>query len=446
MNERVQEVLDNSSVYQALTSGYISVEDLLASLPFQPVTDITIVAYRFACTYTDPNFHYSDGKHILSSLDDPVYRAVYFLSGGRPETPLTETTAEGIMPLLVGTLLMPALVKLQTDKVFSAKMNVICGVRPVFAPLEALVPLILLSRSNVFVKILKESTLSHYFEFLISCDYLDLIANIPSMESGNKLRMLHSRCQYLIENATSYWNNVAKKLYEKAIQEMIDEHQIKNPPIPLIKAFSQIFPHIFPAQIEKFSNLATKVYFLPSSLRLYVLGFPFSYFEPTLETISQALLCLSELGLEKYAEKLEKFQENQAKSISSPFCSESLIGNGESVIGDSVFSYSPFDRVEFRNGNHTYYFIRNEFMTMLKTKKNHWTGEKLPKALRLDITLRFDLGDELKLPPSEPIRHLLEKVEMEDLQIPSREDACTCSQDMLQQMVNETLPYFSLDD
>lgn len=163
------------------------------------------------------------------------------------------------------------------------------------------------------------------------------------------------------------------------------------------------------------NDFARKILNYGCDIAGYILGFPVHYHTPTDDQLHLALNRLNELKREEYAKTIVNYGK-QLFSADIPFSvNKPIFSNTDDVIFENINNYSPFDIVSYRDGDYIYRFTRPEFDNLLKSKKNHWTNDWLPKAVLATILSRVSTAKELKLPESRPLIELLRRVEEDQL-------------------------------
>lgn len=446
ISAKITQVVEHGSIYQSLIKGFISVDEILtwlANLPSTQHNDNTFIAYRLACMYKSTKQHYvadaddaddvhavTTKVHILSKLKNPEYGAIYIQSGGNMDTSIEmnpnsideasedaddDNVIEG-SGAKVSNFLLPSLVKFQTDRTFANRIKVICNKEDVTRINADMIPLIIRARATKLFNLLSRVTPSSYNEQFLNTDYIDAIkiVDIP-----NRFVRIVNRCQYLAEHAPLYWEHVAKDLYKDTVTALINDKNLGDFTRDDTLKFHRLIPGFFPTGFENYTELAYKIMFLDRATQLYVLGFPLHMGSATDQQVSSALSYLSQHGKDKYTLDITQyFKSTEATSIPPCFNITTTIRNALDgsnnpidVLEENVFSYNPFDRITFVNGNNLFYLIRVEYENMIKTKKNQYTQELLPNWIVLEMSKRMEIAETLGLPPPGTILELLTRLE-----------------------------------
>jgi hypothetical protein len=409
--DRVTQAVTTGSPLLALKKKFITVDELLGWLVTAPMSDRTLVAYRAACQITSPDDHYIEDRHFLSGVRAPEYGAIFILSGGDIETPIYKNKPKEQLIQYVA----PALARMHTDSTFERKMKLICdksGV-PVRYLQENRSLLFQCHTSNLIREYLAKTNqgLDSHAQMIIESDYFDALAVADQL-----VEPLMARCQTLISTAPQYWEAVAKPDYRDFFNKLIAAKKLAGSTKAQALDLDQIFPGIFGVTLSRLSDLAYKVTCLDFTVQAYVLGFPIQYGLPSQPMIENLLYYLSTVGKDRYAQDLKEYEERMANGYLNgetngwhqvPW----QVRNTQDVLENSVYEYNSFDRIMLITGSNIHQFVRLEFPNLLKSHKNIWTNEDLPKHFETELQARLAMADDLKLPTAGTIQELLTKID-----------------------------------
>lgn len=421
MDPRVSQAIEYGSALLVLgkreNGTHISDDECMRYLKDAPVTEASLIAYRFLCLNRNPNEHYIDGVHLLQYLHEKAdeYGAIYFMSNGEVETKLrkNDESSENVT-----NFLMKSIFRLQTEKRFGIKVRVICN-RPedeVGDVPRDLLPLILKANSGKLTSLLSPLSDADRAEIMLS---IDQISFLKKVDLPNKLGRILARCALLTEKAPAYWKSIASNEYRKGITKMQKKGQLGNITRENVLESYRLLPGLFPTNIDQYSDLAYKVALLDDIIRQYVLGFPVHQGVSAPDVVNVALTYLSKEGKEKYVEMMRNFNasaHNVGLAVPDHLLPAKMVKRNETdVLDEQLTEYSPFDRLTYFSGMNVYTFTRPEFENLNKTDKNQYTNEELPMAIQMEISLRLQLAKKLNLPPPGTMTELLTRVEKGEL-------------------------------
>lgn len=418
--DQVTQAVTIGSPLAALNKNFITIDELLRWLTTAPVTDRTLAAYRAACMANDPNEHYLEettaphigkSRHFLSGVRAPEYGAIFLLSGGDIETPIfKDTPTEQLIQHIA-----PALAKLHTDSNFERKMKLICdksGV-PVRFIQENRPLLFQCHGTNLIREFLAKinQNIDSQINLIIESDYFAALSVCDA-----SVEPLMARCRTLMTTASQYWEAVAKPEYREVFNKLIAAKKLVGSTKAQAQELNTLFPGIFGVSLERLSDLAYKITCLEFTIQAYVLGFPIQYGLPSPDMIEELLYYLSNVGKEHYAEELKAHEEK----LANYYLSADITGwhrvpwrirNVQDVLENNVYEYNSFDRMMLITGVNIHHFVRPEFQNLLKSHKNIWTNEDLPKQFEIEVLARLQISEGLKLPSAGTILELLTRTD-----------------------------------
>jgi hypothetical protein len=341
-------------------------------------------------------YHYCQGQHILSYLTkDSFLNRIFLILGGSPELPIGKEDNNSLWSLLFDEY---------SDFVSDAwseeieKAMLLCDkITPklakrimVFEDVDFIKTLYEYRCEKVLSKYPKPSTF-----YYLSVD-TDWFGRYPIVKKH--YAKFIQRIEYLQKNAPLYYDKVHHQFLSLFSELTLREFErLDN---DLLKRTCSCFP-------DQFSNLSIKDEFqkisiYPIPIRAYILGLSLYPKIPHVKEVDQALLKLSQLGIEKY---VEDFIENQTREKYP----EEKIANSEDTLFETPENYSDFDCLNIEENGKIYQFTRPEFAKLLSDKKNFWTKQPIPFSDLYSIQVRINMAKVLNLPNPETIRVLIEK-------------------------------------
>jgi hypothetical protein len=419
--DRITQAVMIGSPLESLNKKFISLEELLRWLLTAPLSDRSLVAYRAACQVKPPNDHYFSaetptsttdvfGRHFISCTHAPEYGAIFVLSGGDVNTPAFRDRNETLAPYLAATV-----AKLLNDTTFERKMKLICdksGIPGRFIMDNR--PLLFSCHSNSLIQeYLNRSnqSIESQSSFAIESDYFEALR-----VTDNLTDHLMARCRTLMTTAPLYWEGVAKSRYQEFFSKLIADKKLSRSNKAQAFEINTMFPGIFGISLERLSDLAYKIMCLEFPVQAYVLGFPIHHGLPSPAMVEELLYYLSSVGKDRYSEGFKTHTEKMTNAYLNPELTswhrtEWKVRNSRDVLENNISEYNEFDQLLLINGVNVYFFVRPEFNNLLKSHKNHWTNEDLPRHLEVDIQARVLIAEDLKLPPAGTILELLTRTE-----------------------------------
>jgi hypothetical protein len=237
---------------------------------------------------------------------------------------------------------------------------------------------------------------------IFSSDFLSLL---KPEDKGKYYRNMIARCMYLKKNAHLYWAKVAYPLYLKFLEE-----NYKKPIFPKadIKLLSTYFPTLYSEKILNQPAIINQLSNMPKYEVAYRLGFPIHEYVPNEKKIEEELDILAELGVKKYVERMKEKEkrDNMKKDENVKFA------NTEDVNCSEIDEFNPFDVIHYytdadNNNMRVFRFTRSEFPTLIKEQKNFYTGEVLPAYIVVQIRTRMQIAGMYDLPPPQTLSELL---------------------------------------
>ena len=373
--EKVEETVIWGSVYEAIYSGFITCNDILDYLKGRKSKNEKeekklCVAFRIVCLL-EKEANKKKFKSFILSTENANFSYIYSFTNKQTSTEICKKIHSFPPPKDMN------FIKAICDEIFhfnKENAEYSCGVRN-----------------------LKHTSL-YTFNDILRSDFLTLF---DGKEGKHYYKNVIARCIVLAENASLYWEHVGEPLYRNFI--------LKTFPNPIFKKMElQILSDCFSSLYdEKVMNRPEILHHLSTTSRqeaAYHLGFPIHEYIPSAKKIEQALNLLGEIGVQKYLQSLAK----------SPVGGENIsVSNTENVHCDNIDDFNSFDVVHYYTDDdntdtkHLFRFTRPEFATILKDKKNFYTGELLPDFILSEIRCRLQIASTYNLPPAKILSELL---------------------------------------
>jgi hypothetical protein len=399
--DRVEQAVMYGSVYEALYCNFINIDNIMQYLLVRESKNENerkrlCVAYRIVCIFNKDQLVPKDFAltHFVLLTENEDYIAIYTLSFGSCSSNMNLTQK-----------LQSHFPKLNANK-FRRFYNVICESTSNFNDNDG----------EYIAKIRSLKNLKNCTNLdLLLDDYLDAL-NI--MNEKLYLQNLINRCCLLRKVAPLYWQYVAYNLYRPFVERKYSQPYFSKKTVSLL---CECFPQLYPDNVLKRSDIAFELYNLPKVVAAYNLGFPIHEYIPSEDKINKTIDLLSDLGSKKYLENLTNKEINDVFNVLNV-----KIVNLENVHFDKIDDFNAFDIVHYYTDSkdcmdikHLFRFTRPEFQTILKDKKNFYTGEPIPSFVLEEIKTRMRLAKEYKLPKSKILKELLQvENKVEDVEFP----------------------------
>jgi len=388
--DKVEQTVIFGSVFESLYAEFITIGDVLKYLLKREYKNDgerkkLCIAYRIICMFDKEQF--VENKNFISLTNNDDYIAIYLLSFGTINSNINITQK-----------LQKFFPKLENNnyKKFYYK---ICDLDQNFNDEDG--EYIAKLRN---LKHLKNCT---NIDILLA-DYLDAL---DIMDERKYFHDLLNRCCLLRKAAPLYWNNVAYKLYRTFVEKKYNIPYFSKESMILL---CECFPNLYSEKVLNRSQVVQRIYGLNKIVAAYYLGFPIHEYIPSAIKIEKTLDLLDDIGTKKYLEQLinrRKLEDNVK------------IVNLENVHYDKIDNFNSFDVVNYYTDSkdstdiHLFRFTRPEFVTILKDKKNFYTGEPLPKTILEEIKTRIRIAKEYKLPKAMTIDEFLKDADLRDKEI-----------------------------
>jgi hypothetical protein len=406
--KRCEEAILFGSLYEALFSKFVNIEDVLEYLlktekdedKDEDENIRKMIAYRIVSIFSKEQK--VKGSHFINLTENKDYVGIYILSYPTILTISGGNEDENLKIVEKAQRFFPGLIKNGNVSRFFQIIFEIGSKRVIQTFEDALIA----SVSRCITSL--PNFLNYYKTFLLA-DYLEPLEHVPSDKYAFDLI---ERAIFLKEKAPLYWNYVGYPLYSKFV-----EKKFKNPKFDkkLIEIYDKIFPNLFSDDVKNRSQIVIKLLQYDRYVQAYLLGFPIHEYTPNEQNIKKALNKLQEIGIEKYCQEVIK------NNLEFYFGKVAKIMNQQNVNFDDIKEFNSFDVIFYyidSNDSETkkvFLFSRPEFKNLIKDKKNFYTNEKLPEEIRLQIKSRIKIADKYKLPESETLYDLLTNLETNKL-------------------------------
>ena len=422
--EKVRQTVKHGSVYEALIKDFIKVEDVLNYLLNVDINCKTMVAYRAVCSFrvdqivsNNPNPIYND-KPFITITESDEYVGIYNLTICKDGEIYGRNDKERIEIARKCQRVWP---KLMVMTLFSTNIHLICDSTHLDLRFRTEDKwLVVAARSKKIIRKLYNKLLV-FADIWLDNDYLE---PLNSLKYSSYEQTFLNRCHRLKKKAPLYWDNVAEYLYQEIVTKNIDINRPKLSRDMLVN-YMDLFPSLFSEDLLNMSELSYNLSQLTPIVRAYVLGFPIQEYVPSDDTLEKSIKMLEEMGPDKYCDMVieqNKKLFSDHSGLITTFNPNITVGNEEDVYTENIHNYSPFDIIKVYIDTHVYYFTRPEFPNISKTKKNIWTNKKLPMTVLATINSRIEAMMVCNLPPSAPLKTLLERTEKGTLYDTSEEN------------------------
>jgi len=399
----IAQAVNYGSCFDAIYSGEVKVQELLAYLASQPLDSRSLHAYRAVCQFSTPSRHYlQSGKHFLVEAPHYEYIALYIAIHGDLTIP---STLQGGPPL--NQALRDKITGLDT------KPHIMERVSYMVTP----VPMFLLTDSFTYIDDVIACRSVQYFkdmsplskitavspERFLNYDLLIALANFPPERYRDKLI---DRIELLATKAPLYWTKVIMGYYRRLLVETFLQD-----PILLTKSQALRVDRLMPGLIEpwylELTDEVWKLLKLSSVQRAYLLGYGIDNTLSPRE-LKETMKLLSREGIDCYCKRLAERNLWLAKELNrTPIYSEVELVNEEDTLCERPEDYSPFDVVYLRKDNLVFRFTRPEFPNLLETKSNPWNKEELPALFLVQLANRLSTAELVGLPDPVPLKDAL---------------------------------------
>lgn len=412
--EKVKQSIIYGSPYEAIISGFITINDILNYLLVSDLSIKNMIAYRAVCHFSVDQIVYNDNpnqndKLFITLTDHQEYIAIYTLSltllvYGRYDEERFE----------VGKRIQSVLPRLITVNDFSRSIHLICDSEHMFIPLTADDMYTVVGVRSMKIITTHYNIINHDLNIWINNDYLVPLGDAQYDKYKDKLIM---RCRVLSRVAPLYWLEVGSNLYRTIVEKNMNIDDLSRDEI---KEYNELFPGIIPPEILNCTDFYYEMKKLSTVQQAYVLGYPIHKYVPSEEIIEQSIKMVEEIGIDNYCDRIieqnKKSMSDHSVMINPLGLNQNItIANEQNVLTENVCDYNNFDVVRYYIDSHVYYFTRPEFTKIANSKKNVWTNSVVPLSVLSEIVNRIEIEILYKLPKSLTLKEMLEKVEKGNL-------------------------------
>jgi hypothetical protein len=89
---------------------------------------------------------------------------------------------------------------------------------------------------------------------------------------------------------------------------------------------------------------------------------------------------------------------------------DNVVVNTENSFFEKIDEYLPFDVYSMTDGTFVWRFTRDEFASLIETKKNYYDGTPLSPNVLLSLQLRLKIASMLELPSCRPFVELYSSI------------------------------------
>lgn len=397
--------LSGRNIAACLDKKYYSSEQILRKILKDDNEDISnIAAYMSICKGKWDQ--YIDGKHILSYLSSSKYFAVYLSHDQDLNAPVEKGSS--IVVAMKFLNLLPVIIS-NTKQLNMYKDIPSLDLYGKVFDSKQFSEFIICSCNNIIRSMISQNLVKiddNYICQILSMDNTVLLSDVINHKSFPDL--LLRRLSMMKEIDNKYYTNVMVPIYSDMIKRYLNGG---DNPLGKFKVDDaiEIQKHLkcFDENIVNTNQKSVKILTLPTSIGAYLLGFPIHQFMPDNKTFRSSL---SEMGkdFDKYMDNTLKYYEQRDKTcVKFHGCSEITFVNTNDVMMNNVWDYSPFDRVfnvDPTDSKRVFVFTRQEFASLLESKKNPYTRALLSDSVLKEMKLRQELAKIWNLPSCEPLK------------------------------------------
>ena len=176
-----------------------------------------------------------------------------------------------------------------------------------------------------------------------------------------------------------------------------------------------------PAEFQKITPVAWKIWCMPPVVRAYCLGFPIHLGTFNDQSCKVAIMRYVTMGFREYAKHMGQLGN---QSVRPPLEDYGLVEyqsvSDDDLNSEAYESYSPFDRIAYVEDSRVYEFTRRGFEHLAKTKINPYNKNKLVIPFLMTLGRRDEMVLAYNLPPCKPLQSLYvdlgEKLTAEELE------------------------------
>ena len=422
--QRVIATVTYGSVHQATKSKFITVDDILETIATADEelqkSDRMYIAYAYACREKNPKTHYIRGKHLLTYVKALEYFALYVLMKGDHKALLVEDGSESAatkslsQSATVGSLLLDTMILLANDYQFALRMRIIGNIAHPNSRSKDYEQLVLHARADEYYDKIKIPHRPEDIELFLNADYLD---HFERSQCPQLFELIVKRCRHLNEKASDYWEHVALPLYRDLIKGLQKVSRLGNPSDELLVEFNRLTKGVFGKNFEAYSPLARKVLRKSREVQCYLLGFNVDKWVPGDTVLDDAFMRLSDQSsaadpIGKYVAEITATNQAALKALIDGL--QLKLRNTENTLMEDINGYAPYDRLTYIQGENLFVFTLEEFASLLKKRKNHWTGEDLPLFFLHQVIARLETATAYDLPHAATFQTLLKRIADDD--------------------------------
>jgi hypothetical protein len=346
-------------------------------------------------------YHYSSGKHLLSYFpSDTFLHRIFVTMGGSPELPLNKEDFTNTLWSLIFDVYSEFINDTWSEE--HEKCMLLCNkITPKLAKNQ------LIFKDEDFIKTLylyhcdKVIPLvplcgvqsKHLIRYTIDADWFDQYPSIKIYYKRyvNRISMLH-------QNAPLYFEKMSEQFLYQLCSITLREFEKLD--FELLKRTAHCFPQQF-TDVDVSENFQ-RIAIYPIGVRSYILGLSCFPKIPSKQKLDEALVKLSNMGIDAYVSELLSNQNYESPP-------KDKIANEEDTLFENPENYVSLDRFDIEENGKIYQFTRPEFKKLASDKKNFWTKQPISYSDLYSLQVRNQICKELNLPPSEPLKVLIEK-------------------------------------
>lgn len=403
-NDLISQTVHYGNPFEAIELNFFSSQELidyLAKNANQIPKDRLYLSFTALMRLYPSTYHYSNGNHLLSYLpNDSIIHRIFVIMGGSPELPLSKDDLTNTLWSLIFDVYSEFVNDTWSEE-YERCMLLCNKVTP------KVTKKILIFKDDEFIQKLYEYHCDkvitmlplcgvssiNLIQYTIDADWFD---QYPAIKRYYKRYV--DRIFMLKQNAPLYFEKMSEQfLYQLCSITLRDFEKLD---FDLLKRTGHCFPQQF--TYVDVSDEYQRIAIYPIGVRTYVLGLSCFPKVPSKKTLDDALVTLSKMGVDNYVNMILSKQNYESHP-------EDRIANTEDTLFEKPENYVSLDRFDLEENGKIYQFTRPEFKKLFSDKKNFWTKQPISYSDLYSLQIRIQLCKELNLPPSEPLKVLIEK-------------------------------------
>ena len=404
-NDLISQTVHYGNPFEAIELNFFSSQGLIDYLA-QNATNIPksrlYLSFTALMRLYPSIYHYSDGNHLLSYFpNDTFIHRIFVIMGGSPELQLTKDDLTNTLWSLIFDVYSDFINDTWSEEY--EKCMLLCNkITPkvskkefIFKDDDEFIQTLYVYHCDKVIPMLPLCgiTSKNLIRYTIDGDWFDQYPVIKRYYKRyvNRICMLH-------QNAPLYFEKMSEQfLYQLCSITLSDFEKLD---FDLLKKTAQCFPQQF-TDVDVSENYQ-RIAFYPMCVRSYILGLSCFPKISSKKNLDQALVQLSNMGIDDYV----TFTLSKQNYENPP---KDRVANDDDTLFEPPENYVSLDRFDIEENGKFYQFTRPEFKKLFSDKKNFWTKQPISYSDLYSLQVRIQLCKELNLPPSEPLKVLIEK-------------------------------------